>query len=124
MGLDMYLEKVDGVYNQQEMLEKYQDLEFEEIGYWRKHTDLNQYFAGVYYDKGGQKEFNTIPLVLSEKDVKELLDGLEDGFIQRNVKSSFSRTNEEDWRLTKVYFKKALEEVDFSQETLVYYCWW
>lgn len=43
-----------------------------EIWYWRKNWSLHQYLGELYFDKGGQGDFNCDRLVLSEDDLDNL----------------------------------------------------
>ena len=69
MGLDMYamtttetpLKPVD-----------FKVKEARELHYWRKHPNLHGWMESLYYEKGGQQEFNCVPVQLTADDLDRL----------------------------------------------------
>lgn len=135
MGLDMYVEKVKGKYNSEELLSEglYEKLaendELTSMGYFRKHSDLNAYITNLYLERGGEEEFNCIPFVLTEEDIRDILEKTLDSI---NGKSAFARgtgffwgqTLIEDHKEAAKIFTDILEKTDFETETIVYHCWY
>ena len=108
--------------------EKSDYYQYEELGYWRKHADLNNYFSELYYERGGKDEFNCKDLILSKEDCKKILQlakNILDGkqVIQKGVGFFWGETQESDWKDTIEIFEKALE-TDFDHYDVVYSCWW
>ena len=59
MGLDQYATAVKGS-------------EKVDIGYWRKHANLEGYMAELYKKRGGEGVFNCQEIALSAEDIDEL----------------------------------------------------
>ena len=48
-----------------------------ELAYWRKHPNLEGWMANLYYEKGGEDEFNCVDLELTLDDLEWLEDALD-----------------------------------------------
>ena len=106
-------------------------LDYTEIAYWRKHSDLNGYMEELYYEKGGDGDFNCVPLYLSKEDVEQIIDDHkkhldpEDDFTIGEARGFFwGATEKEDWEESLKDFEKILNETDWDNETVYYSCWW
>ena len=92
-----------------------------ELMYWRKHANLEGWMRNLYYQRGGEGEFNCVDLRLFEGDVenleKEYLD-LEhsEGFFWGN-----SRPEQNDD--TMEFIRKAYKAIRAGDE-VVYTSWW
>ncbi|QDT07469.1 hypothetical protein K227x_58960 [Rubripirellula lacrimiformis] len=69
MGLDMYANFTTETIKQ--------PVDFKvgsatQIHCWRKHPDLHGWMQHLYYDKGGQQDFNCVPVVLDLDDLDRL----------------------------------------------------
>ena len=49
--------------------------------YWRKHPDLHGWMEDLYREKGGQEQFNCVPVQLTAED----LDRLEGAILKREL---------------------------------------
>ena len=121
MGLDMYAMITSETPN------KPVDFEYTEtagmIHSWRKHPDLHGWMQQLYFDKGGQQEFNCVPVVLTATD----LDQLEAAIVDRELPetsgfffgNSFGEEHEDDLEfITKA--RKAIAD----GYTVFYDSWW
>ena len=72
MGLDMYSKrvKIEGAID---------DLSFDstqvvddDFFYWRKNRHLHNWMSNLYLDKGGNEEFNCIPVRVLDEDLTQL----------------------------------------------------
>ena len=54
--------------------ETVEDCEPINVGYWRKHSDLQGYMEDLYRDKGGTGEFNCVDLILSKEDCEDVIE--------------------------------------------------
>ena len=125
-------EEYQALSQQQEEIEyaRQDILQDEEVGYWRKHSDLNGYFCGIYEDRAENIEtFNCIPLVLSKEDCIEVLNmskNILEGKDEVTHHSGFfwGESCPEDWQDTVKIFSRVIEETDFDKEEIVYSCWW
>ncbi len=69
MGLDMY------AYKTLDTIDSPVDFSVAtalELHYWRKHANLHGWMQSLYYEKGGQHEFNCVPVVLTTEDLLRL----------------------------------------------------
>ena len=80
MGLDAHLIKYKGK-NRKEVDFKHNNDTDQDIHYWRKHPNLEQFMAQLYFEKGGQgsdsgfgnlPSFNCCKVELKEKDITNL----------------------------------------------------
>lgn len=102
---------------------------YRDLGYWRKHADLNGYFTKLYQERDGSKEFNCQNLILSKEDCEDVLElakGIIDGTKQLDKSSGFfwGESDEDDWINTVAIIEKVLVETDFATEEVVYHCWY
>lgn len=112
--------------------ETVKDYEPIEIGYWRKHSDLQGYMENLYKDKDGTGEFNCVDLILSKEDCEDVIEysrkrlqrssqGIED---EHTTGFFFGETQDSDWTDTIDIFNKVLAETDWENETVYYSSWW
>lgn len=113
MGLDQYAYKIRKVESKEsgiplEFLEENNLTEEtpEEIYYWRKYYDVQDFFEKLYRDKGGKEEFNCVDVYLDKED----LDSIEEGGF---------KYQEEIWE----FVKKAREALDEGYQVF-YTSWW
>lgn len=104
----------------------------EEIGYWRKHADLQGYMENIYRQSGGKKVFNCIDLILSKTDCENIINYARDNLkkiskdeeVEHTTGFFFGSTYDEDWVETINVFSKVLEKTDWDKETIYYSSWW
>lgn len=112
--------------------ETVEDCEPINVGYWRKHSDLQGYMEDLYRDKGGTGEFNCVDLILSKEDCEDVIEysrkrlqrssqGIED---EHTTGFFFGETQDSDWADTIDIFNKVLAETDWENETVYYSSWW
>jgi len=96
----------------------------EQIQYWRKHPNLHGWMENLYYKKGGTAEsFNCVGVVLTETD----LDRLEDDIVNRNLPHTsgffFGESDDESIKEDLEFIKAAKRSI--SDGLTVYYTsWW
>ena len=79
MGLDAHMYRYKG-NNRKKVDFKHNETVDEEIAYWRKNPNLEEYMAALYFHKGGKgidsfgstMSFNCCKLQLEDKDLKDL----------------------------------------------------
>lgn len=71
MGLDAYLIKYKGK-NRKEVDFKHNRDSEQELHYWRKHPNLEQFMADLYFEKGGLQSFNCCKVELKQEDITTL----------------------------------------------------
>lgn len=142
MGLDMNLFRAKGVWTQERLskvcLERSNggedfDIYTEEIGYWRKHSDLHGFLTKLYYEttpKAYQVEsFNCEYLVITREMIAHLI-----GMSARQLAGEqafehaegffWGASNPEDWEDTIKILTHALTTTNFEEETILYCSWW
>ena len=129
-----FIDKIDEVKTAKEKVQAQNEiinkiLDRKDLGYWRKHADLNEFMTQLYYDRGGQEEFNCVELILSKEDcemirdkAQAIIDGKET--VTKGEGFFWGETLEGDWEDTVEIFQKALDTVDFDDEEVVYHCWY
>jgi hypothetical protein len=126
MGLDMY------AYRTSVKLSKSVDFANEiewgtatEFAYWRKHPNLHGWMENLYYKKGGESEFNCVPVELVAEDLDRLEKDIKAGNLPHTGGFFFGNSdgsNEET--------KKDLEFVNTARQAILegdrvfYDSWW
>jgi hypothetical protein len=108
------------------------NLKPEEIGYWRKHADLQGYMENVYMSRGGDREFNLVPLYLDNGDcenvikyAREVLTAHAKGQdVEHTEGFFFGATDPSDWTETIDKFEEVIKNTDFDNEVIYYDSWW
>ena len=118
MGLDQYLFAVS--MNNPEVVE--------EIGYWRKHANLQGYMQNLAVEKKVVEtvnDFNCIDLELSKNDVENVIDAIVSNDLPRTSGFFFGESygDEAEKQQDLVAFDDALT---FCRDgwKVYYRCWW
>jgi len=112
MGLDQYAYAVDT------------NGEKEEIAYWRKHPNLQGWMENLYISKGGQEEFNCVPVELEHEDLNNLEQAITNSELPDTQGFFFGSNSDEHYKGQDLEFiEKAREALD-SGLTVVYDSWW
>ena len=129
MGLDAYLYRYKGK-NKKEV--DFKTNEEEEIHYWRKHQNLEEFMSQLYFKKGGEgtesfgghKDFNCCKVELKKQDINTLQELIISdklpqggGFFHGNNSDAYYK--EETLEALK-RAKNAIEEGD----RIYYTSWW
>ena len=115
MGLDMYLyAKKKGV--NENMVE---------IGYWRKHPDLHNYIAKLYYEPGGKAEvFNCVKYTLCKDQIEKIIALSKNRKLPKSTGGYFfGETIDSDNDSTISIFNIALDYIKKDYE-FIYDSWW
>jgi hypothetical protein len=125
MGLDMYAWVVDkNDHNQDFSISE--DVEKEELAYWRKFNALHGWMQNLYYEKGGPADsFNCIPVRLTKDDLMRLQADAMDKRLTPTPGFFFGDQTiyPEDIESTLEFVGKALAAITNGKE--VYYdSWW
>ena len=123
MGLDMYAIATPAVIKE-EVDFSTNNVDGEEIKYWRKHPNLHGWMEELYYRKGGTADsFNCVGVVLTEDD----LDKLEDDIINRNLPHTsgffFGVSDDESIKEDLEFIKVAKRSISDGM-TVYYTSWW
>lgn len=131
MGLDMYANKtkrrISKPVDFDEDWTENEELEVEEIAYWRKFNNLHGWMEKLYREKGGEQEFNCTPVQLTAED----LDKLEsDAKLRTNLDPTSGFFFGAEEALTDTDVSEILEFVEKARAALAegynvfYTSWW
>lgn len=128
MGLDQFAYKTkvkpgksvdfqDEVYND--------EVEREEIHYWRKHPNIHGFMEQIYREKGGESDFNCRPVELTQEDIDRLAESILGGELPETSGFFFGQSygNEEEENDDLEFCKKASEAIKEGY-TVFYDSWW
>jgi len=127
MGLDMFAYKMK--YNpskEVDFQEEIQDVETEEVHYWRKHPNLHGWMEQLYRQKGGGgRDFNGDPVVISKEDLDNLAASIIDEELPDTDGFFFGQSynNEEERQDDLEFVKKAHRAIEEGY-TVYYDSWW
>lgn len=133
MGLDMYAysieqDKVEG-HDVSDTLPE--DFDFEEQGantdfaYWRKFNHLHGFMEELYYDKGGEEEFNCEQVRLGLDDLDAIKQALDNNGLKHKQGFFFGDEiiDDEDIEYTYDFIDRAKEAIHNGQ-SIWYSSWW
>ena len=128
MGLDQfaYKTKVKPGKSVDFQDEVYKDeVEREEIHYWRKHPNIHGFMEDLYREKGGDSEFNCRPVELTQDDIDSLAKSILDQELPETSGFFFGQSFGDDEEVDDdlEFCKKASEAIKEGY-TVFYDSWW
>lgn len=125
MGLDQYAFKVKkGHIEKPVNFSLPEGVEPEEISYWRKHPNLQGWMKKLWAKKGGEGEFNCVPVLLTEEDLDQLKKAVKKEKLPDTTGFFFGNDSDDYYYRTDLRFienaKKALKE----GYDVYYDSWW
>ena len=123
MGLDMYAiatpaplkEEVDFSTN---------NVDGEEIKYWRKHPNLHGWMEELYYRKGGKADsFNCVGVVLKEFDLDVLEEDIKNNNLPNTSGFFFGQSDDERMAEDLAFIERARRSIKDGM-TVYYTSWW
>lgn len=122
MGLDMYAYRVKADSVIDDFHYNKDDLNTEEIYYWRKHHQLHNWMLDLYRKKGGtDRNFNCIPLRLTINDLEDLKEDLNE------IHNVMDFADEEDYIEAKhndMKFIVQAKNIIEAGDAVYYDSWW
>ena len=106
--------------------EVYKDeVEREEIHYWRKHPNVHGFMEDLYREKGGESDFNCRPVELTQEDIDSLAKSILDQELPKTSGFFFGQSygDEEEENDDLEFCKKASEAIKEGY-TVFYDSWW
>ena len=106
--------------------EVYKDeVEREEIHYWRKHPNIHGFMEKIYREKGGDSEFNCRPVELTQDDIDSLASMILDKELPETSGFFFGQSFGDDEEVDDdlEFCKKASEAIKEGY-TVFYDSWW
>jgi hypothetical protein len=120
MGLDMY------AYTTREQVTDYgfeMPKDANLIQYWRKHPDLHGWMEALYRERGGDKQFNCIPLCLTLDDIKRLEVAVKTYDLPETDGFFFGESLLEHRKLDLAFIRDARKAIKQGY-TVFYDSWW
>jgi hypothetical protein len=112
MGLDQYAFAIDN------------NGEKEEIAYWRKHPNLQGWMENLYISKGGQEEFNCVPVELEHEDLDNLEQAVTNNELPDTQGFFFGGDSDEHYKEQDLKFIKNARDALDSGLHVEYSSWW
>jgi len=120
MGLDMYAMKTT------EPVSKPFDFE---VGYatklhsWRKHPNLHGWMQELYYNKGGEREFNCVSVLLTLHDLERLQRDIERRHLPKTSGFFFGESDGSEVDDDLLFIGKARKAIRAGY-SVFYDSWW
>jgi hypothetical protein len=139
MGLDQYATARKGVArkvpqtwtttdedgNEKEVVEYYDEWEDSiELAYWRKHPNLQGWMEELWYEKGGEGEFNCVDLELTLEDLDALEATLDEEELPETVGFFFGSNADDHYAEADREFIVQARAAIKQGYTVVYSSWW
>ena len=107
-GFDEYLEWDDSI----------------ELASWRKHPNLQGWMQELYYEKGGEGEFNCVDLELTLEDLDALEATLDEEELPETVGFFFGSNADDHYAEADREFIREARAAIKKGYTVVYSSWW
>jgi hypothetical protein len=123
MGLDQYATARRGeAITDDEGYTYYEDSM--ELAYWRKHPNLQGFMQELYYEKGGEGEFNCVDVELTLEDLDALEESLDEEALPE-TEGFFFGTDSSDYyaEADREFIREARAAIKQGY-TVVYSSWW
>ncbi len=108
-------EEVDVYYSYEDSIE---------LAYWRKHPNLQGWMQDLYYEKGGEGEFNCVDLELTLEDLDALEATLDEEELPETVGFFFGSNADDHYAETDREFIREARAAIKQGYTIVYSSWW
>ena len=123
MGLDQYATARKGEPQQDaEGYTYYEDAI--ELAYWRKHPNLQGWMSDLFYEKGGEGEFNCQDVELTLEDLDALEESLDDEALPETAGFFFGTDSSDHYAETDREFIREARAAIKQGYTVVYSSWW
>ena len=123
MGLDQFATARQGEAKRDEDGYVYYE-DSKELARWRKHPNLEGWMANLYYEKGGEDEFNCVDLELDEEDLDELEYALNSKELPETSGFFFGSNSDDQYaEQDREFIVKARAALKEGYD-VVYHSWW
>tara|TARA_Y100001938_G_C7925280_1_gene346573 strand:- start:75 stop:446 length:372 start_codon:yes stop_codon:yes gene_type:complete len=123
MGLDQYANARKGEpTTDDEGYTYYEDSM--ELAYWRKHPNLQGWMQDLYYEKGGEGEFNCVDVELTLEDLNALEESLDDEALPETAGFFFGTDSSDYYAEADREFIVAARAAIKQGYTVTYSSWW
>ena len=123
MGLDQYANARRGeAKTDDEGYTYYEDSM--ELAYWRKHPNLQGWMQDLYYEKGGEEEFNCVDLELTLEDLDALEESLDEEALPETAGFFFGTDSSDYYAEADREFIVQARAAIKQGYTIIYSSWW
>lgn len=123
MGLDQYANARKGEpITDDEGYTYYEDSM--ELAYWRKHPNLQGWMQDLYYEKGGEGEFNCVDVELTLEDLDALEESLDEEALPETAGFFFGTDSSDYYAEADREFIVAARAAIKQGYTVTYSSWW
>jgi hypothetical protein len=123
MGLDQYANARRGEPQTDEDGYTYYE-DSMELAYWRKHPNLQGFMQELYYEKGGEGEFNCVDVELTLEDLDSLEATLDEEALPETAGFFFGSDSSDYYAEADREFIVAARAAIKQGYTVVYSSWW
>ena len=95
-----------------------------ELAYWRKHPNLQGWMQELYYEKGGEGDFNCVDVELTLDDLDDLEESLDEKALPETVGFFFGGNADDHYAEADREFIVAARAAIKQGYTVVYSSWW
>ena len=95
-----------------------------ELAYWRKHPNLQGFMQELYYEKGGEGEFNCVDVELTLEDLDSLEATLDEEALPETAGFFFGANSDEHYAQQDREFIREARAAIKQGYTVVYSSWW
>ena len=111
--------------NEEEIVEYYYEWEdSKELAYWRKHPNLQGWMSDLFYEKGGEGEFNCQDVELTLEDLDALEESLDDESLPETAGFFFGNNADDHYVEQDREFIREARAAIKQGYTVVYSSWW
>jgi len=96
----------------------------EELAYWRKHPHLQGFMEALYYEKGGEGEFNCVDVELTLEDIDALEASIKGGELPETGGFFFGDDSSDHYKESDLEFCTNARKALADGQTVVYSSWW
>ena len=123
MGLDQYANarRGEGIVDD-EGYTYYEDSM--ELAYWRKHPNLQGWMQELYYEKGGEGDFNCVDVELTLDDLDDLEESLDEEALPETAGFFFGTDSSDHYAEADREFIREARAAIKKGYTVVYSSWW
>jgi hypothetical protein len=127
MGLDQHAYKMKhDIDKDVDFNKEIQDVDVEQIHYWRKHPNLHGFMENLYIEKGGiSREFNCRPVKLTQEDIDKLAEVILDKNLPETEGFFFGESlGDKEQENDDLDFCKKASQALKKGYTVYYDSWW
>ncbi len=111
--------------SEEEVVEYYNEWEDSmELAYWRKHPNLEGFMSELYYEKGGEDEFNCAEVELTLEDLDALEETLDESALPETTGFFFGANADDHYAEQDREFIREARAAIKQGYTVVYSSWW